>query len=524
MMTINTPENLIVLSDLHINEGWLEDEGKYSPREDFFYARPFFDLLRHYEELRSTPPHTGSPWQLILNGDTFDFEQVMDLPSAGAELEAVCGVTTYAELGERARFGLGTSEPEGCWRIRRIARGHPLFFAALGWFVAHGNRILMLKGNHDAELYWPGVQETLRREVLEAYRRYRRQHPDAPPLEESGVAERIEFEPWFYYDSRYHIYVEHGNQYEPTNRYADPLCPVEPGDANTLALPQGMLFTRYVLNRLEEDFPYTDNVRPITRALPWMLSEDPLGGTRILLTHVHDLLTGWRYLVRGDREKQPLRSSMTSSRGYGGLPAPLVGAIQATAQKHGHLSWGIWAPMVLSQALAGILRVGAVGLAARGLFCLLAAQRCRSTGSFLGALAMFNAGHFWTNHINDDRQLNYLPTIASEIAESFKRATCPLSAIIAGHTHIPYCQPVEGRQTWLLNTGAWMPTLIRKPHHWTIRLTFACITPNSEPRTWFREWDPRLGRPVHPNLSDDGYLVSAVRWIPDPRRGRLHGR
>ena len=52
----------------------------------------------------------------------------------------------------------------------RIAAGHPTFFQALGWFLAHPeNELVILRGNHDIETVWPDVQEAVRSTISASY-------------------------------------------------------------------------------------------------------------------------------------------------------------------------------------------------------------------------------------------------------------------------------------------------------------------------------------------------------------------
>jgi len=66
--------NLLVVSDLHLSEGFDEAEGVWSINEDFFFSDQFTRFLQFAERQRAR--HDGAPWRLILNGDVFDFRQV----------------------------------------------------------------------------------------------------------------------------------------------------------------------------------------------------------------------------------------------------------------------------------------------------------------------------------------------------------------------------------------------------------------------------------------------------------------
>jgi UDP-2,3-diacylglucosamine pyrophosphatase LpxH len=65
--------NLLIISDLHLSEGFRPIEGSLSPNEDFLCDEGFADFLRFHNECRE---QLGRPWRLIIAGDLFDFLQV----------------------------------------------------------------------------------------------------------------------------------------------------------------------------------------------------------------------------------------------------------------------------------------------------------------------------------------------------------------------------------------------------------------------------------------------------------------
>lgn len=471
------PKNVLVMSDLHLNEGWHSETQQYSPREDFHFDDDLFALLRLHQSLRDEPRYGGHPWLVIFNGDTFDFEQVVCLPAEGAELQAVCAVSTLAELdADRRRFGLKSTPAEARWKMRRIARGHPHFFAALGWFIACGNDVLFIKGNHDAELHWAEVRAEARRSVLCAYRAYRRLYPDAPALSAEAVRAHMHFEPWFYYDAYLQIYVEHGGQYEPANHFANYLDPIQPDPPPQLDMPDGMLMTRYVINRLEADYPYIDNVRPITRAFGWMFADNPLKGLRVFLARGRDLLTGWAEVWRENRRRAGAQTLVFDPHARCGLPAALVADIHSAARARAYFSWQQWGGLLVDQALLGVLTVLGLAAGGAGIFQLTRPGKTRQAARyFLATFGLLNLSYVWSAVVNDDQRLDYMPRVAVDLAQCFQRQHFPLRALLLGHSHIARRKWLAEEQTWLVNTGAWIPTLVQRPYHWESHLTFARI-------------------------------------------------
>ncbi len=501
--------NLLIVSDLHLGEGWLTAQGMYAPREDFVHNGGFFAFLRYHETLRQAPRYGGRPWLLIFNGDAFDFIQVTSLPEEGDELEAVCGVRTYRELPRNTRhFGLGASRQASVWKLQRIAQGHGSFFAALGWFIQRGNRILFIYGNHDLELSWPEVQAALRETILKAYAEYSETHGPLPQLDPAQVEAALQFEPWFYYDAERGVYIEHGQQYEPANHIPDLFNPTLPDDPDRLYQPSGLLMTRYFYNGLEDKMPYSDNVRPATRAFAWMLSTNPLRGAFIFAARLWSLIWASReirhkrkHYLKALREHPP-RAGLPKT--HWGLPAPLISIIEHVAQERAQITLKYWGQTFFEQSLLGLLSLAGLGTLVASLILWLQTNDLR-TGFIvlMGAILLLNAARAWSAYVNHDNRLDYMPGVARDLLQAFETAGIPLRAIVMGHSHIPRRLKITST-VWMVNTGAWIPLLIQKPWGWEMvsNLTFARIaTPisaSSPPE--FLEWDSALGEAHYPFL------------------------
>ena len=277
--------NLLVVSDLHLSEGFDESEGVWSINEDFFFSGQFARFLQFAERQRAR--HDGAPWRLILNGDIFDFRQV-GVPRnekvkqeirEKRKLEASRSGSEQTELlPSEEIYGPGTTRLMSDWRVDRVSRGHRGFFQALAWFVACGNELVFIKGNHDIELHWLKVQMGIKRQLRRAYDQARASDPYNPNWEglpdAFGRAElnRIFFLPWNYYESE-RVYIEHGQQFHGTDSEAYILWPMLPWDENSLELTLGDLFGRYFVNKLEELFPLMDNMKPFSEGVNWILNK-----------------------------------------------------------------------------------------------------------------------------------------------------------------------------------------------------------------------------------------------------------
>ncbi len=489
--------NLLVVSDLHISEGLDPESGKFSPLEDFLFDDAFARFLRYHEEIRSQPRFGDRPWLLIINGDLFDFLQVVSLPQEGRLLQAVKGLERRKELSINERdYGLGTTAEESEWKLKQIARGHQHFFAALGWFVARGNHVAVVKGNHDVELHWPQVQERLVIEVERAYTRERLMIGDGLPVTLEECQAHIHFYPWFYYEPG-RVYVEHGGQYEAANHFRDYLNPVMPDDRERIELPGGSLFVRYLFNKVEDVHPFADNVKPITRYLGWAFKTDPVRAIEILVTR------GWVFLrAFWNVAHKTVASALHSARKQGqvGQPGPVplppevAEKIAALAQRWVDASWQEW----ISSAVQGLLSllmtliivtfVVLAGLTlAGGLSWMLVV--------YLGAAVL---AYFLRRGLK--RGLVYLfeGDYLLRAARGLERILKPahmVRYIVIGHSHRAALERLE--QAWYVNTGAWVPVYEEEgPIEGREELTFFRLARGYEGTPELLHWDDAAGAPA----------------------------
>ena len=237
-----TSRRFLVVSDFHMTSGKNPGTGVTAPTEDFFWDEEFRDFLAHYSAAGEST--------LIINGDLFDFLKVLVFPTKSE-------MASYGiHEGEVNRaYGLRCSEPAGVFQIDKIVDGHPVFFTALVDFLLAGNRVIILKGNHDVQLFWGAVRDRV----------YYRLEGIAPPGEKQAIRQRLEFLPWCYLVPGL-LYVEHGNQYEYTTSFRNflkPELPIDfPGTSKQIELDLSGFLVRYVLNGLKPIDPLSDSIRP----------------------------------------------------------------------------------------------------------------------------------------------------------------------------------------------------------------------------------------------------------------------
>jgi UDP-2,3-diacylglucosamine pyrophosphatase LpxH len=254
--------NYVILSDLHLAEGKKKATGQISRFEGFLFDRPFERLLLHLQERAEQRDHL---WTLVFNGDLIDFLRITSIPDPNNPPKGLPPITPTKQ-----KYGLGSSAAESKWQLERVVEGHPVFFRALAWFLLQGHRVVILKGNHDVNWFWPGVRYRFM-ERMEAFLR-EVDSPDRKKEEReeqiAGALDRLLFRSWSIYVKKL-LYIEHGNQYDPTNAFHNFMYPVlidpeSPVGRFELDLPFGSFFIRYFFNMIELRFPTAPHYRNVS--------------------------------------------------------------------------------------------------------------------------------------------------------------------------------------------------------------------------------------------------------------------
>lgn len=245
----------VIVSDMHLAEA--HDPEPRRPlwmaykRREYFIDDDFAALLTHLDR------DVEGPVELVLNGDIFDFDAILEVPDDGER-----PVDWLARLR-----GLSSEAWMSAFKMECIIRDHPVWFDALRSFLDRGHRVVFVLGNHDLELNWPEVQ----RLVLDAL----------------GVAEAepegpVRFCSWFYL-SEGDTYISHGHQYDPNCVAEDPIDPlIEVHGRPRVRIPFGDIANRYMLNGMGYFNPHaTDNYIMTGRQYAWfflryMLRTQPL--------------------------------------------------------------------------------------------------------------------------------------------------------------------------------------------------------------------------------------------------------
>jgi hypothetical protein len=143
------------------------------------------------------------------------------------------------------KHGLNTSETKSVWKLSLVINSHPDLFGALALWIGRGNRIIMVKGNHDLELYWPAVRNLFRLTIAGHLARLKKESVEK--VLEKEIIPLLSFA-----DNKLiidgSIHVEHGHIYDKFCRsIGGPLS----ANSEDINIPFGSFFNIYLLNHIE---------------------------------------------------------------------------------------------------------------------------------------------------------------------------------------------------------------------------------------------------------------------------------
>jgi UDP-2,3-diacylglucosamine pyrophosphatase LpxH len=424
----------LIVSDLHLRGGF------NNPTERLYhFDEEFADFLRHYRLNRASE----RPWRLIIGGDFIEFLYITDLPDLK---EPLLRGATFAE--SEYRYGAGTEAQKSRWKLDRILRSsHPQLLLALARFVAEGNEIIVLRGNHDIEMSWPEVQDHFRRLIAE-------HHPvDFSYLAmKEIVGERVQFPQWFWYSPGL-LYVEHGCQYDPFCATQHMLYPFVPGATQHVQLSIAELSIRYFTNQMKViNAMAAENIMSVSEYVGWVVR-----GNLRLLPRIASLYGGMvrRVLAKAGRPQpeaeRPVREEherrVAAVDERFGLPpgtAAKVDAMHATpVMRRGIATARFLALDLIASGVLVIAAVVAILLWYPGRIGLLAV---------VGALALLGlvvyVGALRFRRISEAAQLR---TTAERISVLFN-----VRYVVFGHSHAAGTWPLTDTTTYV-NVGTWVP-------------------------------------------------------------------
>ncbi len=394
----------VIVSDLHLGPG---TRGKFAELEDFFFEQQWDRFL--------TSQQAQGPTDLIIAGDFIEFWQILGALDLLPPEEATQPGTPLLAATQRASLKA----------LELVLAAHAKVFTRLGKFLNHGdNRIVILPGNHDADLLWPRVQLRI-----------------AQAIAPNDINRLIFVDAIAYQHHRVH--VEHGHLYDGANRLITPETPVLHDTAGKCRLQTtwGELFVARVFNDLERASPFVDNLYPESAALAWGLPQEsnrlPVA---VAATRFIDLL------LSSTTRDLNIAALSTALRGLGGLPAAPQntsdpGLLNTLSQRFldSDASWQLLHRLISAPKHQPLRNALAKTAKNPSLTNLLATFKHID----LSALRAFLAGD-----------------PMAEAAKNVLRRHKDINSVIFGHTHLPggiIKQLRQGSKSgYYANTGAWV--------------------------------------------------------------------
>ncbi|NJK88193.1 MAG: hypothetical protein HC923_01565 [Myxococcales bacterium] len=441
---------LLILSDLHLGRDCKAITGfRGSARPDADFDRAFIDMLGHYTAGKELE------WKLILAGDFIDFVEVVLVPDEKGPANLLL---TFEPSKEERSYGLGTEAERALVKLEMTLDYHQAFFEALARFVRRGGELVMLRGNHDAEMHWKKVQRVLRRRLAELAFRGESHDLDELLEERETFQARIEFAPWFYLEPG-RIYVEHGHQYDTYCSFDLQLLPVSPKDPKRIDTPLFMFAMRYFVNMMTDLTPHSMQAWSSREFLEWMRRRGPAGilyAVRMALGASGRAVFYAAQFAYG-RVGQLTREHgkrLTEEASKWGVPAEKLRQLDAlhTTPITRNL------PELMRLLFLDRILLALVSLA----LVLLVLVVVESVWWELAAIAAIGvAAYRFNQRLAPRRFLVPGPKQAQAANDIVKIMDVPL--VVMGHSHVRRMTELDGGR-WYVNTGCWLPPLPSRDH------------------------------------------------------------
>jgi len=236
----NLNENMLLVSDLHLG-----DSSKNTTRTQYMKLanqvdKEFCCFLDYW----SKKPLHNQPWHLAIVGDFIDFDQLTFKPNLNQGRGLNFSITSREK-----EWGLQRDAIRSSWMLETIFERHFNLFSSLVRFIAKGNKLTVLLGNHDLALYWPKVKETFKKLMLKLYLEQRSQIKGDFHLDEKTFLNKISILDWFlYYPGEF--WIEHGSQFDNLSGVQYVLKPLNPVKQTLLEENVSTLGIKYFSNKI----------------------------------------------------------------------------------------------------------------------------------------------------------------------------------------------------------------------------------------------------------------------------------
>lgn len=230
----------VIVSDLHLGPGTRDP--RFAGLEDFYADTAWAGFLAR-EGARG-------PTDVIIAGDFIEFWQI------GTAL----GALPRPEAGAQPPTGpvLGGDQAFAETAIDLVIRAHRDVFRAIGRFVDSGDhRVIVIAGNHDADLLWPRVQLAIAR---------------ATGTRDPDRLVFLDAVAYVHGD----VYVAHGHELDAANRFETQHAPFGRDTTGRCRLQSnwGEVFVDLFYTETERQVPFIDNLYPEKAAVLWALRDN----------------------------------------------------------------------------------------------------------------------------------------------------------------------------------------------------------------------------------------------------------
>lgn len=432
--------NILVISDLHLGEDLNPSASVESARDLALAERHLVAFLAYYTRRRVD----GLPWRLVINGDMLDLLTICLFPHDNPQV-----AWTVLDQDER-RHGLGRRVDASCAKIDAVIDRHGEFVRASARFLAAGNRIDIVCGNHDAELHWEDVQKRFRQGVTRVWRGMPEAgRPNAPSG--ADIEARIDFHSWFFYEPGV-AWIEHGHQYDECCCFEYNLNPVD-ADGRFLVTNVDTAGMRYLTNMVPEVAPHGSEEWSMAGYLRLVFDSGMRSGWQMgrgYAAATYKLLREWRASrsvrdgrKRRERHIERLRALSETTplteaklRALSGLQRrPVITSLRRLLQVLMLDKLVLW--IVVGLMLTGAYLLLPLGLALIVATCMVVAAL--GIGEWLGR----------GRQVDPELPLDLVPERILDLVDA--------RFVIFGHTHNPVARPLS-RGRWYFNTGTWMPS------------------------------------------------------------------
>jgi UDP-2,3-diacylglucosamine pyrophosphatase LpxH len=230
----------LIVSDLHLGPG--TRDARFAGLEDFYSDREWSAFL--------DAERAAGTVDLIIAGDFIEFWQIATVLGALPKLE---------DRVQPVGSVLGADQAFAVEAVQLVIAAHPEVFSALGRLLDGGdNRVIVVAGNHDADLLWPKVQLAIAR-AIGARDPSRLMFVSAAAYEHAGV------------------HVAHGHAHDAANRFATGHAPFgrDRDGRCRLQTNWGEVFVDRFYTETERQIPFIDNLYPESAAILWALRDNP---------------------------------------------------------------------------------------------------------------------------------------------------------------------------------------------------------------------------------------------------------